>query len=53
VSFLRAGGLSTVVVAVVACGDLSVHTDGIHPSQPAYERMAERWFNVLDSVTAR
>jgi len=28
-------------------------TDGIHPSQPAYERMAEQWFKVLDSVTTR
>lgn len=28
-------------------------TDGIHPSQPAYERMAEQWFEVLNSVTTR
>jgi lysophospholipase L1-like esterase len=26
-------------------------TDGIHPSQPAYERMAEQWFDVLNAVT--
>jgi len=26
--------------------------DGIHPSQPAYGRMAEQWFEALESVSA-
>jgi hypothetical protein len=28
-------------------------TDGIHPSQPAYGRMAEQWFQTLESVSGR
>jgi lysophospholipase L1-like esterase len=27
--------------------------DGLHPSQPAYRRMAEEWFEALQSVTTR
>ena len=27
--------------------------DGIHPSQPAYGRMAEQWFRAIESVSAR
>jgi len=27
--------------------------DGIHPSQPAYERMAEQWFESLQSVSGQ
>ncbi len=25
--------------------------DGLHPSQPAYGRMAEQWFGALQSVS--
>jgi lysophospholipase L1-like esterase len=28
-------------------------TDGLHPSQPAYGRMAEQWFQAVDSVSGR
>jgi len=27
--------------------------DGLHPSQPAYERMAEQWFRTLEAVSGR